>query len=59
MDSNTSQGTSTNEPDSVEKRKEFTCDLCDLTVPTKASMEFHLNGTFSLEYTKIDKSLFE
>ena len=25
-------------------QKEYTCEVCNLTVPTEASMEFHLNG---------------
>ena len=28
----------------VPEKKEYKCDLCDLTVPTEASMEFHLKG---------------
>ena len=57
MDSTTSHEKTTNEPDSDEKRKEFTCVLCDLTVPTKASMVFHLNGSFSRDWTKKIKSI--
>ena len=31
-------------PQGSDEKQSFTCHLCDLTVPTKASMEFHLNG---------------
>ncbi len=29
------------------QKKQFTCELCDLTVPTEESMKFHLEGKYT------------